>query len=81
MSFARALPEIRKRVAEDLKLPGLPREKEGSKVTFEFRGKSGKRHKIAVSDRRLAKIVGKCQDLPGQQLFEYVYPDGKIVEI
>jgi DNA topoisomerase-1 len=29
----------------------------------------------------LAKIVGKCQDLPGQQLFEYVDPDGKIVEI
>jgi len=54
---------------------------EGSKVTFEFRGKSGKRHKIAVSDRRLAKIIGKCQDLPGQQLFEYVDPDGKIVEI
>jgi DNA topoisomerase-1 len=53
----------------------------GSTLTFEFRGKSGKRHKIAVSDRRLAKIVRKCQELPGQRLFEYSDAQGKTVEI
>jgi DNA topoisomerase I len=53
----------------------------GSTVTFQFRGKSGKKHKIAVSDRRLAKIVRKCQELPGQQLFEYSDAEGNPVEI
>jgi DNA topoisomerase I len=56
-------------------------EVEGSTVTFEFRGKSGKKHKIAVSDRRLAKIVRKCQDLPGQRLFEYTDSNGKIAAV
>jgi DNA topoisomerase I len=109
MSFARALPRIRARVADDLQLPRLCREKvlatvvklleislirigndeyaqtngsfglttmrnrhvevEGSTVTFQFRGKSGKKHKIAVSDRRLANTVRKCQDLPGATPF------------
>jgi DNA topoisomerase-1 len=50
-------------------------------VTFSFRGKSGKKHKVAVSDRRLAKIVSRCQDLPGQRLFEYTDSDGKIAII
>jgi DNA topoisomerase-1 len=54
---------------------------QGSTVTFEFRGKSGKKHKIAVSDRRLANIVRKCQDLPGQRLFEYTNSDGSIAKI
>jgi len=49
---------------------------EGSKVRFSFRGKSGVRHAIDLRDRRLAKIVRACQDLPGQQLFEYVDDDG-----
>jgi DNA topoisomerase-1 len=53
----------------------------GSTVTFQFRGKSGKKHRIAVSDRRLANIVRKCQDLPGQRLFEYTESDGKISEV
>jgi len=53
----------------------------GATVTFEFRGKSGKKHKIAVSDRRLANIVRKCQDLPGQRLFEYANSDGTIAKI
>ncbi|MBE9014051.1 DNA topoisomerase IB, partial [Pseudanabaenaceae cyanobacterium LEGE 13415] len=39
----------------------------GSKVQFEFRGKSGVDHAIEVSDKRLAKIVKRCQDLPGQE--------------
>ena len=53
----------------------------GSTVTFQFRGKSGKKHRVSVSDRRLANIVRKCQDLPGQRLFEYAESDGKISEV
>lgn len=49
---------------------------EGSNVRFSFRGKSGVRQAIDLRDRRLAKIVRQCQDLPGQQLFEYVDDDG-----
>jgi DNA topoisomerase-1 len=48
----------------------------GSTVRFSFRGKSGIRHAIDLRDKRLAKIVRACQDLPGQQLFEYVDDDG-----
>jgi DNA topoisomerase-1 len=44
----------------------------GSTLRFEFRGKSGKRHSISVDDRRLAKIVKHCRDLPGQELFQYI---------
>jgi DNA topoisomerase-1 len=49
---------------------------QGATVRFSFRGKSGVRHAIDLRDRRLAKIVRQCQDLPGQQLFEYVDDDG-----
>lgn len=49
---------------------------EGSTVRFSFRGKSGIRHAIDLRDRRLARIVRRCQDLPGQQLFEYVDEGG-----
>ncbi len=49
---------------------------EGSKVRFSFRGKSGIRHAIDLRDRRLARIIRQCQDLPGQQLFQYVDDDG-----
>ncbi len=48
----------------------------GSRVQFEFKGKSGKRHSIDVDDKRLARIVKACQDLPGQELFEYIDDDG-----
>jgi DNA topoisomerase I len=48
----------------------------GSRVQFEFKGKSGKRHSIDVDDKRLAHIVKACQDLPGQELFEYIDEDG-----
>jgi DNA topoisomerase-1 len=44
----------------------------GSTVAFWFRGKSGKEHSISVQDRRLARIIQRCQTLPGQQLFQYV---------
>lgn len=49
---------------------------DGSSIRFSFRGKSGVRHAIDLRDRRLARIVRRCQDLPGQQLFEYVDDDG-----
>jgi DNA topoisomerase-1 len=42
------------------------------KLTFRFRGKSGKQHKITLNDRRLARIVKRCRDLPGYELFQYV---------
>ncbi len=49
-----------------------------SRVTFRFRGKSGKEHVVDVRDRRLARIVKQCQDLPGQELFQYVDDDGDL---
>lgn len=49
----------------------------GSTVKFEFRGKSGVEHRIALSDRRLANILRKMRDLPGYELFQYVDEGGK----
>ncbi len=49
----------------------------GSTVRFQFRGKSGKEHSIDVKDRQLAKIVKRCRDLPGQELFQYIDEDGQ----
>lgn len=48
----------------------------GAQAIFEFRGKSGKMHKTGFRDRKLARIVKACQDLPGQRLFQYVDDDG-----
>lgn len=48
----------------------------GSMLRFEFRGKSGKRHSVGINDRRLARIVKQCRDLPGQELFQYLDEDG-----
>src|SRR5213083_1950219 len=116
--FAKALPQIRKRVDHDIKLPGLPREKvlaavvrllertfvrignaeyarenksfglttmqgrhvsvKGARLRFRFRGKSGRQHEVDVTDRRISKIVSKCQDLPGQDLFQYVDDEGEV---
>jgi DNA topoisomerase-1 len=118
LSFAEALPKIRRRVSKDLPLSGLPRNKvlativqllegsfirvgneeyarenksfglttmqdrhvdvKGSKMRFRFRGKSGIKHDVDVTDRRIAKIVLKLQDLPGQELFQYVDEDGEV---
>jgi DNA topoisomerase-1 len=47
-------------------------------VRFRFQGKSGVRHEIALTDRRLARVVERCQDLPGEELFQYVDEDGVI---
>ncbi|PYK12366.1 MAG: DNA topoisomerase I [Verrucomicrobia bacterium] len=119
--FAKALPKIRRRVARDIKLPGLPREKvlatvvrllertfirigneeyarenksfglttmknrhvavRGARLRFRFRGKSGRQHEVDVTDKRLAKIVANCQDLPGQDLFQYVGDDGEVRDV
>jgi DNA topoisomerase-1 len=49
----------------------------GSTLRFEFRGKSGIQHEIGVQDRRLARIVRDCMDLPGQELFQYLDEEGK----
>jgi DNA topoisomerase-1 len=49
----------------------------GSRLRFEFRGKSGKRHLIELRDRRLAGMVRRLQELPGQELFQYVDDDGE----
>ena len=46
------------------------------RAVFEFRGKSGKVHQTRLDDRRLARILKACQDLPGQRLFQYVDEDG-----
>jgi DNA topoisomerase-1 len=47
-----------------------------STLRFEFRGKSGRHHMVDVTDRRLARIVRRCQELPGQELFKYIASDG-----
>lgn len=48
----------------------------GSNIKFEFRGKSGKNHSVSLSDRRLARIVQRCQDIPGEDLFQYIDEEG-----
>lgn len=50
---------------------------DGAKVEFQFRGKSGVRHAIRISDQRLARIIKRTRDLPGQDLFQYVDDDGQ----
>jgi len=116
LNFGKALPMIRRKVDEALKLPGLPREKvlativyllqatmmrigneeyarhnksfglttlrnrhvriDGSEVEFRFRGKSGVQHTIRVDDPRLARIIRRTRELPGQELFQYIDDDG-----
>lgn len=117
LAFGTALPHIRLRVARDLALPGMPRNKilatlvrlletthirvgneeyrrtnhsfglttlrnrhveiMGGTLRFEFKGKGGKPHSIAVADPRVARIVRQCLDIPGQQLFQYLDEEGR----
>jgi DNA topoisomerase I len=117
IAFGRALPRVRRRVARDLRRPGLPRAKvlaaivrllettfirigneeyaranesfglttlrgrqvrvRGARLDFSFRGKSGVRHEVVLTDRRLAAIVRHVQDLPGEELFQYVDEAGE----
>src|ERR671932_792507 len=117
LDFARALPAIRARIAEDMGRRGLSREKvlatvvhllettlirvgnpeyaeenksyglttlrdrhvdiDGGELRFEFKGKSGKKWKLKLKDRRIARVVKACQDMPGQHLFQYIDEDGQ----
>jgi DNA topoisomerase I len=52
-------------------------EVDGSDLRFQFKGKSGKTWRLQVKDRRVAKIVKACQDLPGQHLFQYLNEAGE----
>ena len=121
LTFARALPRVRKTVHEHMSERGLGRKKVlatvvhllettlvrvgnreyardnksyglttlqdrhvsfgASEVRFKFRGKTGKEWRLKVSDRRVARIVRSCQELPGQHLFQYENDDGEICQI
>ena len=50
----------------------------GPEAKFRFRGKTGKEWRVSVHDRRIARIVKGCQDLPGQHLFQYEDDDGTV---
>jgi DNA topoisomerase I len=54
---------------------------EGTKIRFRFRGKSGQQHEVGLRDRRLATVVKRCQELPGQELFQYVDDDGQLRDV
>jgi len=58
-------------------LRGRHVEIEGSRMRFSFRGKSGVNHEVAITDRKLARIVQQCHDLPGQELFQYLDARGR----
>lgn len=49
----------------------------GATLRFHFRGKAGKWHDVDIRDKHLAHIVRRCQDLPGQELFQFVGDDGE----
>ncbi len=48
----------------------------GAKLRFAFKGKSGVAHRVDLHDRRLARIVAQCQELPGQHLFSFLDDEG-----
>jgi len=50
---------------------------EGALLRFSFRGKSGVEHSVSITEPRLARIIQRCQDLPGQELFQYLDASGK----
>jgi len=50
---------------------------QGPKILFRFRGKSGKEHQITLANRKLARLVKSCQDLPGQDLFQFIDEEGQ----
>lgn len=50
---------------------------DGSEIRFSFKGKSGKAWNVSLKDRRLARVVRACQDVPGEELFQYVDSDGQ----
>ena len=50
---------------------------QGSTIRFRFRGKSGKMRRVELTDNRLARLVKRCRDLPGQELFQYLDDEGQ----
>jgi DNA topoisomerase-1 len=48
----------------------------GAQVEFRFRGKGGKMHDIELTDARIARVLRRCEELPGQHLFQYLGEDG-----
>jgi len=54
---------------------------DGPQVRFRFTGKSGRKHEVALRDRRLARVVARCQELPGQDLFQYVDDEGDVRDV
>ena len=53
----------------------------GETLRFSFRGKGGKDHEVGIRDRRLARLVRQCQEIPGQELFQYYDADGRRVAV
>src|SRR5262249_43275920 len=53
----------------------------GTALHLSFRGKSGVKHAIDLHDRRLARIIQRCRDLPGQELFQYVEDEGEVHDV
>jgi DNA topoisomerase I len=53
----------------------------GTTIRFRFRGKSGQQHEVGLRDRRLASVVRRCQELPGQELFQYLDEDGSVRDV
>lgn len=49
----------------------------GAQIRFQFRGKSGKNHSVGIKSKRLARILKKCQEIPGQELFQYIDQTGQ----
>jgi DNA topoisomerase I len=54
---------------------------DGHAVRFRFRGKSGNVHEVGLRDRRLASLIRRCQELPGQELFAYVDEEGEVRDV
>ena len=119
VGFGAALPRLRRRLRNDLKAPGFPREKvlaivvsvlaetlvrvgnreyarsnrsyglttlrnqhvgflRGGRARLRFRGKSGQENEVVLDDARLARLLRRCQQLPGQALFQYIDDAGKV---
>ena len=53
----------------------------GNEMRFEFKGKSGIQHAVSVTDKRIARIIQRCQELRGEELFKYLDDEGKRQEV
>lgn len=53
----------------------------GQTIKFRFKGKGGKPHEVGIKDRHLARIISKCQEIPGYELFQYINEEGESVSI